>query len=144
VPGLAGLHNVEDYPDAQTVPGLVVFRYDAPLCFANASNFRAHALAAVEAETTPVEWFLLNAEAIVELDMTAVEVLELLAADFADRAIVFAMARVKQDLRAQLRRSGLLKVIDESKIYPTLPVAVQAFTDRLTASPVAAGGPDPV
>jgi MFS superfamily sulfate permease-like transporter len=137
VPGLAGLHDVTDYPEAETVPGLVVFRYDAPLCFANASNFRAHALAAVEAETGPVEWFLLNAEAIVELDMTAVDALAQLAAEFDQRGIVFAMARVKQDLRAQLRRAGLLKMIDESKIYPTLPVAVQAFTDREPQAPVA-------
>jgi high affinity sulfate transporter 1 len=144
VPGLAGLHDITDYPDAETFPGLVVFRYDAPLCFANASNFRAHALAAVDAEGSPVKWFLLNAEAIVELDMTAVEALEQLAADFSHRGIVFAMARVKQDLRAQLRRSGLLKLIDESKIYPTLPVAVQAFEDRFAAAPVAGGGPDAV
>ncbi len=136
VPGLAGLHDITDYPEAETVPGLVVFRYDAPLCFANASDFRAHALAAIEAEGSPVEWFLLNAEAIVELDMTAVDALELLAADFAKRGIVFAMARVKQNLRAQLRRSGLLKVIDESKIYPTLPVAVDAFEHRAASGPV--------
>ncbi len=144
VPGLAGLHDITDYPDAQTFPGLVVFRYDAPLCFANASDFRSRALAAVEAEDSPVEWFLLNAEAIVELDMTAVEALELLAADFGRRGIVFAMARVKQDLRAQLRRSGLLKVIDESKIYPTLPVAVEAFEHRTEAALVPPSATEPV
>ena len=143
VPGLAGLHDITDYPDAQTFPGLVVFRYDAPLCFANASDFRSRALAAVEAEDSPVEWFLLNAEAIVELDMTAVEALELLAADFGRRGIVFAMARVKQDLRAQLRRSGLLKLIDESKIYPTLPVAVEAFEHRAEAALVPPSATEP-
>ena len=143
VPGLAGLHDITDYPDAQTFPGLVVFRYDAPLCFANASDFRSRALAAVEAEDSPVEWFLLNAEAIVELDMTAVEALELLAADFGRRGIVFAMARVKQDLRAQLRRSGLLKLIDESKIYPTLPVAVDAFEHRTEAALVPPSATEP-
>ena len=127
VPGLAGLHNVEDYPDAQTIPGLVVFRYDAPLCFANAQDFRSKALAAVDDQAEPVQWFLLNAEAIVELDMTAAEALQQLVSDLRKRHVLFAMARVKQDLRAQLRRGGLLDVIDEEHIYPTLPVAVEGF-----------------
>ena len=48
VPGLAGMHDIEDYPDATSVPGLVVYRYDAPLCFANAEDFRRRAMAAVE------------------------------------------------------------------------------------------------
>jgi high affinity sulfate transporter 1 len=127
VPGLAGLHNVEDYPDAQTVPGLVVFRYDAPLCFANATDFRARALAAIDSQPFRVQWFLLNAEAIVELDTTAVEVLGQFARDLVARHVVFAMARVKQDLRAQLVRGDLLDVIDEERFYPTLPVAVEAY-----------------
>jgi SulP family sulfate permease len=127
VPGLAGLHDIRDYPDAQTIPGLVVFRYDAPLCFANAQDFRTRAVRAVDAEGGPVDWFLLNAEAIVELDLTAGEALGQLVDDLAARHIVFAMARVKQDLRAQLRRGGLLEAIDEERIYPTLPVAVAAF-----------------
>ena len=42
------------------MPGLVVYRYDAPLCFANAEDFRERALAAVEESPTPVEWFVLN------------------------------------------------------------------------------------
>jgi sulfate permease, SulP family len=130
VPGLAGLHNVQDYPDARTIPGLVVFRYDAPLCFANAHDFRDRALAAVDAvegRGEPAQWFLLNAEAIVELDTTAAEIIEQLVKDLADRHVVFTMARVKQELRAQLLRGGLLDVVDEERLYPTLPVAVEAF-----------------
>ena len=127
VPGLAGLHNIADYPDAMQIPGLLVFRYDAPLCFANAADFRSRALGAVDEQTIRVQWFLLNAEAIVELDTTAVEVLGQLARDLAARNVVFAMARVKQDLRLQLVRGGLLEVIDEERFYPTLPVAVEAF-----------------
>ena len=127
VPGLAGLHNVEDYPDAQTIPGLVVFRYDAPLCFANAQDFRARALRAAESAREPAEWLLLNAEAIVELDVTAAEAVSQLVDDLEARHVVFAMARVKQELRAQLLKGGLLAVIDEERMYPTLPVAVEAF-----------------
>jgi sulfate permease, SulP family len=130
VPGLAGLHNVEDYPDADTIPGLVVFRYDAPLCFANAADFHEHCLSAVEAEAHPVEWFLLNAEAIVELDLTAADAFRDLIDDLEARGIVFAMARVKQDLRAQLERGGLLERIPPERMYPTLPVALEAFERR--------------
>ena len=68
VPGIAGMHDVDDYPDARPVPGLLVYRYDAPLCFANAENFRSRALAAVDAGPEPPRWFLLNAEANVEID----------------------------------------------------------------------------
>ena len=127
VPGLAGLHNIEDYPDAEQIPGLLVFRYDAPLCFANAEDFHTRALEAVDAQPVPVEWFLLNAEAIVELDVTAADALQALIDDLAARRVMFAMARVKQVFRAQLARGGLLKAIDEERIYPTLPVAVEAF-----------------
>ena len=127
VPGLAGLHDIDDYPDAEQIPGLLVFRYDAPLCFANAQDFRSHVLAAVDAQPEPVAWLLLNAEAIVELDTTAVDALRQLARDLARRHVVFAMARVKQDLRRQLVRGKLMDVIDEERIYPTLPVALEAF-----------------
>ena len=127
VPGLAGLHDIDDYPDAEQIPGLLVFRYDAPLCFANAKDFRSHVLAAVDTQAEPVDWLLLNAEAIVELDTTAVDALRQLAGDLAQRKVVFAMARVKQDLRRQLVRGKLMDVIDEERIYPTLPVALEAF-----------------
>ena len=76
VPGLAGMHDIEDYPDATSVPGLVVYRYDAPLCFANAEDFRRRAMAAVESDYAPVEWFVLNAEANVEVDLTALDALD--------------------------------------------------------------------
>ena len=127
VPGLAGLHDIDDYPDAEQIPGLLVFRYDAPLCFANAQDFRSNVLAAVDAQPEPVAWLLLNAEAIVELDTTAVDALRQLARDLARRQVVFAMARVKQDLRRQLVPGKLMDVIDDERIYPTLPVALEAY-----------------
>ena len=76
VPGLAGLHDVDDYPSAITTPGLVVYRYDAPLCFANAEDFRVRVLEAVSEATQPVEWVLLNMEANVEIDLTAADMLD--------------------------------------------------------------------
>ncbi len=130
VPRLPGMHDVDDYPDATAVPGLVVYRYDAPLCFANAEDFRRRALRAVDSSTPPVEWFLLNAEANVEVDLTALDALDALRAELARRGIVFVMARVKQDLRDSLGAAGLLPKIGEDRIFLTLPTAVEAFNRR--------------
>jgi MFS superfamily sulfate permease-like transporter len=127
VPGIAGMHDMDDYPDARPVPGLLVYRYDAPLCFANAENFRSRALAALETQPEPPRWFLLNAEANVEIDSTAAETLGALHDELQRRGIVLALARVKQDLRADLRAAGLLDLIGEERIFPTLPTAVEAF-----------------
>jgi high affinity sulfate transporter 1 len=133
-PGVAGMHDIDDYPDAAVVPGLVAYRYDAPLCFANAEDFRHRALAAVDASPTEVEWFLLNAEANVEVDITAVDALEELRGELQRRGIAFAMARVKQDLRDDLDAAGLVARVGEDRIFPTLPTAVVAYlrwyTDR--------------
>lgn len=131
VPGVAGMHDVDDYPRATRIPGLVVYRYDAPLCFANADDFRRRALAAVDQSPTPVEWFLLNAEANVEIDITAADAIEALRTDLVRRGIVFAMARVKQDLRAELASAGLVERIGEDLIFPTLPTALAAFRGRV-------------
>ncbi len=132
VPGIAGMHDIEDYPDARLEPGLLVYRYDAPLFFANAQDFRARAMAAVEANPDPVRWFVLNAEANVDVDLTALDALDQLRADLNGRGIVFAMARVKQDLRDQLQAAGLLDKIGDDHIFMTLPTAVQAYRSRRT------------
>ena len=130
VPGLAGMHDIEDYPDAASVPGLVVYRYDAPLCFANAEDFRRRAMAAVEQDDGPVDWFVLNAEANVEVDLTALDALDQLREELSHKGITFAMARVKQDLRDALAAAGLLTKIGEDRIFMTLPTAVEAFEKR--------------
>ena len=127
VPGLAGMHDVDDYPGATVVPGLLVYRYDSPLFFANAEDFRRRALAAVADAAEPVRWFVLNVEAIVEIDIDAVDVLDDVRRDLWGRGIVFAMARMKQDLRSDLERTDLLEQIGEDHIFPTLPTAVDAF-----------------
>ncbi|MDJ0532921.1 MAG: solute carrier family 26 protein [Xenococcaceae cyanobacterium MO_207.B15] len=130
VPNLAGLHDIEDWEGATTIPGLVIYRYDAPLCFANAENFRRRSLLAIEAETNPVEWFVLNMEANVEIDITAIDMLFELREELAAKNITFAMARVKQDLYLELERAGFLKHISTQQIYPTLSNAIAAFKQR--------------
>ena len=127
VPGLAGMHDVDDFPQAVTVPGLVVYRYDAPLCFANAEDFRRRALGSVESADGQVGWFVLNAEANVELDVTAADALDQLREELGRRGIVFAMARVKQDLRDDLVAAGLVEKVGEELIFPTLPTALAGY-----------------
>jgi SulP family sulfate permease len=127
VPDVAGMHDVDDYPQASLVPGLLVYRYDSPLFFANAEDFRTRARAAVADSATPVEWFVLNTEAIIEVDITAADTLESLRAELTGQGIVFALARMKQDLREELAPTGLLERIGEDHLFPTLPTAVEAF-----------------
>ena len=132
VPGLAGMHDVDDYPEAQTIPGLVVYRYDSPLFFANAADFRRRAVAAVDETSStdgPVRWLLLNVEANVEIDSTAVAALEELRLQLADRGVLLAMARVKQDLAVQLARGGFLQRVGAERIFPTLPTALEGYRE---------------
>jgi len=127
VPGMAGMHDVDDYPTAEKVPGLLVYRYDSPLIFANAEDFRSRALAAVDAAAEPVRWFVLNVEANVALDITGTDALEALRAELEHRGIALGLARLKQDQRTRLARTGLLERIGEDRIFPTLATAVSAF-----------------
>jgi SulP family sulfate permease len=135
VPGLAGMHDVEDYPAASQVPGLLVYRYDAPLFFADADNFRSRALLAIDESAEPVRWFVLNAEANTEIDFTAADVLEELRVELVDRGIVVGLARVKFDISADLRRIGLLDRIGPDMVFATLPTAVQAYRAWADANP---------
>ena len=127
VPGVAGMHDVDDYPLARTIPGLLVYRYDSPLFFANAENFRRRALAAVAQQAVPVRWFVLNAEANVEVDITALDAVDELRRELAHRGVVFALARVKQDLLDDLEAYGLVESVGTDRIFPTLPTAVAAY-----------------
>ncbi|HBW18217.1 MAG: SulP family inorganic anion transporter [Streptosporangiaceae bacterium] len=127
VPGLAGMHNIDDYPSARTIPGLVVYRYDAPLFFANAEDFRHRALAAAKLHPGRIRWFVLNAEANVEVDFTALQALDAVREELVSGGAVFALARVKQDLLARLEAFGLAEKIGPEHLYPTLPTAVEAY-----------------
>ena len=129
VPGVAGMHDIDDYPSAVQVPGLVVYRYDSPLFFANSDDFVGRALESVRVAETgaPVQWFLLNAEANTEVDLTAVDAIDTLRETLEGMGIRFAMARVKQDMRDSLEAAGFVEKVGESLIFPTLPTAVAAY-----------------
>ncbi|MBO0840974.1 MAG: sulfate permease [Sciscionella sp.] len=139
-PGIAGMHDIDDYPDASQLPGLIVYRYDAPLCFANAEDFRHRALAALAAASTPVRWMLLNAETITDIDITAADALRQLHTELRRRHITLAMARVKQELLDALTAAGITNEIGPTNIYPTLPTAVDAYQRQHIETPDAPPG----
>ncbi len=148
VPGLAGMHDVDDYAEAQTLPGLIVYRYDAPLFFANVGDLRRRALLAVEQENAadpshPVRWFVLNAEANVEMDITAADGLRDLHDDLAEHGVLLGLARVKTDLRVELERADLIELIGEDMLFLTLPVMEEAYLAWAAQNPypTAAAGP---
>jgi sulfate permease, SulP family len=127
VPGLAGMHDVDDYPSAQVVPGLMIYRYDSPLFFANAEDFRLRALASVDQAEVPVRWFVLNAEAISEVDITAADALEELRKELDRRGIEVGIARMKEELREELSGTEFFRHIAADRIFATLPTTVAAY-----------------
>jgi SulP family sulfate permease len=125
-PGVAGMHDIDDYPDAAQVPGLLVYRYDSPLFFANAENFKKRALESI-AEHGPIEWMLLNFEANVQIDLTSFDALGELLDELDERGVTLALARVKHDMEQQLAQAGLIERIGNDHIFETLPTAVLAY-----------------
>jgi high affinity sulfate transporter 1 len=130
VPNLSGFHTINDWENAKTIAGLVLYRYDAPLFFANAENFKNRALQAIASETAPVQWFILNTEAIIEIDITAADILEELRQELAKKGIIFGLAKVKQELYTELRKSGLVDRLGPEHIYLTIHEAIAAFKSQ--------------
>jgi SulP family sulfate permease len=132
VPGIPGMHDVADYPDARTIPGCVFYRYDAPLFFANVGDLRERVEKLIAQENAaypdaPVRWFVLNVEANVEVDITAADGLRELAQELQDRGIALGLARVKTDLYVPLARAGVVDVIGKDMFFATLPVAEECY-----------------
>lgn len=126
VPGIPGWHSVIDYPHATREPGLVVFRYDSPLFFANAEDFLRRARAALEAHPE-ARWFLVNVEAISEVDITGLDALAELRDMCDERGVRFGLVRAKTELIEALLNHGLLADIGADFIFQTMPTAVAAF-----------------
>jgi len=133
--GVAGWHDIDDYPTATQIPGLLVFRYDSPLFFANAEDFSRRCRAAIDAADPQPQWFLLNMEGNTEVDITGLDALEEVRAHCADRGIVMTLDHVKSEVWAQLERHGVGQRIGRQLVFPTHPTAVAAYerwVDRLS------------
>ena len=123
---LKGYHDTVRHPEGTQIPGLLLFRFDAPLFFANAEVFRDAIHRALEAERRPVQTFVLAAEPITDVDSTAAEVLGEIDGEFRRAGIELAFAEVKGPVEDKLRRYGLVETIGEGRFYPTIGLAVRA------------------
>lgn len=128
--GVKGYHDLRRYPQARQVPGLLLFRWDAPLFFANADTFRARIVELVDSAATPVKWVVVAAEPITDVDTTAAEMLEELDKELSARGAELAFAEMKDPVRDRLERYGLQKRIGREFFFPTIGVAVKAFLER--------------
>ena len=133
VDGLKGYHDVTRYPEARRIPGLVLFRWDAPLFFANAEVFREHILQAIAAAPTPTKWVVVAAEPVTDIDITAAEALSALNDDLQKAGIELGFAEMKDPVKDRLKRYGLFTKLGEDHFFPTLGQAVDRY---LEAHPV--------
>jgi high affinity sulfate transporter 1 len=133
VTGLKGYHDLERHPDAVQIPGLVIFRFDAPLFFANARYFVREAENAIGSAPTAIQWLVVAAEPMTDVDTTGAEMLESLIENLEERRIVLVFAELKGPAKDRLRDYGLFDRIGEDNFYSTLGTAVHAYVDRTGA-----------
>src|SRR6516162_6785826 len=126
VAGVPGYHDVHSYPEAQHLPGLVIYRFDGPLFFANAKTFRDEVRRLAKASPPPT-WIVIAAEPMTDVDTTASDVLEELDEALNAQGISLVFAELKDPVRGKIERYGLTRTIDPNHFFPTLDAAVEAF-----------------
>jgi MFS superfamily sulfate permease-like transporter len=125
VDGLKGYHDLERHPDANLIPGLVLYRFDAPLFFANADVFRERVRELARRPGT--RWIVVAAEPITDVDTTAGEVLRDLNAELDEAGVELAFAELKDPVRDRLIRYGIHDEIGRHRMWPTVGAAVAAY-----------------
>jgi SulP family sulfate permease len=126
VPG-HGFHDLGDTPGGQTLPGLLAYRFYAPLLFSNAAHFAARARQLILDSKTPVLWFLLDAQAITDIDVTALDTLHVLLQELKHEGIALKIAHANPPLRAILERTGLARELGEDNFFASVHECVDAF-----------------
>jgi high affinity sulfate transporter 1 len=126
-----GYHDVTRYPDAKRIPGLVLFRWDAPLFFANAEEFADEVRQAIASSPTPVRWVVVAAEPITDLDTTAADVLKEVDGELAAQGIDLRFAEMKDPVKDRLKRYALFERFGDDHFYPTIGAAVGAYVDAM-------------
>jgi SulP family sulfate permease len=121
--------DIDQIDDAELLPGLIVYRFDAQIFFANAPYFLARVRELVANATPPVRWFVLNAEAMTSIDITAADMLRALLDELERQGITFALARAHMPLREMLQRTRLDARIGQAHMFPSVHAAVQAFRE---------------
>src|SRR6516165_9740510 len=126
VEGLSGYHDVHSYPQAEHLPGLVIYRFDGPLFFANATTFRDEVRRMAKADPPPT-WILIAAEPMTDVDTTASDMLEDLDEALNADGISLVFAELKDPVRGKIERYGLTRTIDPGHFFPAIESAVAAF-----------------
>ncbi len=129
VAGLEGYHDVHSYPAAEQLPGLVIYRFDAPLFFANAKTFRDEVRRLARTDPPPV-WIVIAAEPVTDVDTTAADVLTDLDESLNAQGINLVFAELKDPVRAKIERYGLTRTIDPHHFFPTIDAAVAAYAQQ--------------
>jgi high affinity sulfate transporter 1 len=124
--GVGGFHDIRAYPDAARLPGLVIFRFDAPLIFANARVFRDR-LRDFARHEPGLRWIVVAAEPITDVDTTAADVLEELDRELNEAGINLVFAEMKDPVHEKIDRYRLTRTIDPAHFFPTIEDAVSAF-----------------
>ena len=125
--GVKGYHDIKRYPDARRIPGLVLFRWDAPLFFANAELFRDRVLDAVATSPTPVRWLVVAAEPVTSVDITSADMLAELDETLQAVGIELCCAEMKDPVKDKLKRFGLFARLGQETFFPTLGSAVSSY-----------------
>ncbi|MFL9892488.1 SulP family inorganic anion transporter [Paraburkholderia sp. RL17-381-BIF-C] len=127
VDGLKGYHDITRYRDAHRIPGLVLFRWDAPLFFANAELFCDRVLDAVATSPTPVRWLVVAAEPVTSVDVTSADMLADLDETLHAAGIELCLAELKDPVKDKLKRFGLFARLGETAFFPTTGSAVSSY-----------------
>jgi len=127
---LKGYHDVTRHPEARRIPGLVLFRWDAPLFFANAEVFADHLRQAIASSPTPARWVVVAAEPVTDLDTTAADVLQQLDKELAADGVDLRFAEMKGPVKDKLRRYVPSERFSADHFYPTIGTAVRAYLDE--------------
>ena len=127
--GVRGFHDITRYPQARQIPGLVLFRWDAPLFFANAELFKERALDAVEKSPTPAQWLVVAAEPVTSVDVTAADMLAELDEALHAQGIELCFAELKDPVKDKLKRFGLFERIGEAFFFPTIRSAAESYLE---------------
>jgi MFS superfamily sulfate permease-like transporter len=125
--GVKGYHDITRYADARLIPGLVLFRWDAPLFFANAEFFQDRVLQAVAASPAPVRRVVIAAEPVTSVDVTSADALAELDDKLDAAGIEMCFAELKDPVKDKLKRFGLYERFGEKFFFPTIGEAVDAY-----------------
>lgn len=129
VHGVKGYHDITRYPDARQIPGLVLFRWDAPLFFANAEFFSERVRAAMAKSPTPVRRLVVAAEPVTSVDVTAGDTLAELDEALHAKGIELCFAELKDPVKDKLKKFGLLAQLGEDNFFPTVGAAVSGYLE---------------